>query len=519
MQMIFPMKLWIRIYISVLIIILGVWLGLFTKGQTFEQLILTFTDQFKVGSFSNDSTRALDFTKQLLSSSDSEANLIPDLPILEVFVSDRNFSKLKYSRLQALRTGSLITYDDSFVKAKIKYDNNQYNVKIRLKGDLIDHYGGEKWSLRVKVGKDNTIMGMTKFSLQDPMVRNHLGEWFFHRSAKREDLISLRYSFVNIYFNGEYKGIYALEEHFDKRLLEFNSRREAPIIKVNEELIYGYGWEMFDKARFKVYQKSKIYNTESLYSQYKVGNRNLQLYRSGELDPSSVFDFKYYSTYLALTDTLGGWHSLRYHNLIFYFNPYSYLFEPIVYDGSQVGSYKITKLAIEREGLNKKSVVGGFFRDSLEYSNMYINELRRISNDEYFQARQKEENIEIVKLNKILRYDYPKYKFPQHIFKYNHDKVKSLIEESEGINITITNDSKLLIQPSGYFPVKLKKVTINALEIIDLNSRMLSKIISGFNKEYEVVLEKHLFKENAKHNIISIEYEIAGTLKSSEYSY
>ncbi len=53
-------------------------------------------------------------------------------------------------------------------------------------------------------------------------------EWYIHQICAEEDLLTTRYDFVNVEINGEIKGAYALEEHFDKQLLEARNRREGP---------------------------------------------------------------------------------------------------------------------------------------------------------------------------------------------------------------------------------------------------------------------------------------------------
>ena len=47
-------------------------------------------------------------------------------------------------------------------------------------------------------------------------------------ALRREGLIALRYRFHELFVNGESFGIYAFEEHFGKRLIENNGRREGP---------------------------------------------------------------------------------------------------------------------------------------------------------------------------------------------------------------------------------------------------------------------------------------------------
>ena len=59
--------------------------------------------------------------------------------------------------------GILKSSDDDFVKAKISQGGKTSLCKIRLKGDLADHWFGEKFSLRVEMKGENLVSGMSSF--------------------------------------------------------------------------------------------------------------------------------------------------------------------------------------------------------------------------------------------------------------------------------------------------------------------------------------------------------------------
>ena len=52
-----------------------------------------------------------------------------------------------------------------------------------------------------------------------------------------EKLPYLRYSFVDLIINGENKGVYAIEEHFNKELLENRRSREGIIFSAKPNQI------------------------------------------------------------------------------------------------------------------------------------------------------------------------------------------------------------------------------------------------------------------------------------------
>ena len=498
-------KIKVSLYIASIVILVGFGLGKTINNEISNGLPVfsIFFDQFKVGTFSPASGRLLD--------SQYEPEIVPeitpasDLPLLEISIKKKDLSKLKYSRRQALRTTQLLTYDDSYVRAKIRYDNNNFKAEVRLKGDLADHYGDQKSSLRVKIKKGDALFGMRRFSLQKPIVRNYSGEWLYQKIAFKERLIALRYSFVQVIINDEYKGVYAMEEHFDKMLLEYNRRKEAPIIKMNEELVFGYGWDIYHLARFKTYQEDKIFSSPLLATHYRVGNNLLENYRENKVDVATVFDFRYYSKFSALTDLTGAGHSLENHNMVFYFNPYTFLFEPIVFDGTVVGKHKAKELTISSRGNDPGSLVGSMFRNSLRYSNLYINNLRRMAEDDYLHALIEMNKSERHILNASFGMDID---YPMKSITYNHRKIKSLLEEESKLIISYDGLEQLKIEPSGDFPLLIESITLGD-QGIDRPNIVISKILSAVPKKYELSINRPT-EDNYEASTLNIRYLIAG---------
>ena len=150
---------------------------------------------------------------------------------LSLEINFKNYKKLESKAKQAQKIGFLISNPDDFVNATLIHKKGSLKAKVRLKGDELDHLKNKKWSFRVKIKNDETYNGMNKFSLQSPKTRNFIYEWVYHRLLAKENLPSLQYSFVKLDLNGIDLGIYALEEHFDKQLLESNGFKEGPILK------------------------------------------------------------------------------------------------------------------------------------------------------------------------------------------------------------------------------------------------------------------------------------------------
>ena len=92
-----------------------------------------------------------------------------DLDTLRLDIAFKGIQKIEAKRKDALQRGLLNSSDKDFVKAEISMNEITHPCKIRLKGDLSDHWSGEKFSLRVEMKDGFLIKGMSRFSLQDPL--------------------------------------------------------------------------------------------------------------------------------------------------------------------------------------------------------------------------------------------------------------------------------------------------------------------------------------------------------------
>jgi hypothetical protein len=128
---------------------------------------------------------------------------------------------------------------------------------MRLKGDWLDHLKGDKWSFRIEITEDSW-KGIREFSVQSPITRDFLNEWFLHQIALDEGLLATRYGFINLYLNGDSKGVYAYEEHFKKQVIESAQHREGPILKFDE-------FEFWDNMRNGI-QADLAYETTEIHA-------------------------------------------------------------------------------------------------------------------------------------------------------------------------------------------------------------------------------------------------------------
>ena len=368
---------------------------------------------------------------------------------LSLDLKHRHFQRLGYKREVALAVGRLITTDEDYVPATLHHGDHAIDVRLRLKGDLLDHLKGEKWSYRVKVKGEDALFGMKRFSLQHPAARNFLSEWLFHRALRREGIIALRYDFVEVAINGKDYGVYALEEHFDKRLIEHNRRREGPIVRFDESLF----WEEYDRrlaypeavgATSGTFEASDIdgFGTAALRADtaaalaYRKAAAMLDAFRRGERAAHEVFDVGKLGTYLAVCDLMGAAHGAYWNNMRFYLNPVTARLEPIGFDGN--AGRRTTRLAIlpaapENPDAADRLGIQTLFAKDLPLFEAYLAALERLSAPSYLDDLFADLEPEIARKRDILHREFPSERLPRETFYRNGAFIRAALAPAQGL--------------------------------------------------------------------------------------
>jgi hypothetical protein len=159
------------------------------------------------------------------------------LPTISLDIPPDSVATLERVRAAALERGIITQTDADTVPATFEFEGARQEAEIRIKGDWTDHVDTERWSYRIRL-KGGTFQGMTEFSIQAPKTRGYLWEWLVHEAARREHVLVPRSTFLNVVQNGHALGVYFLEEHFEKELLESQGRREGPIVVWDETTLW-----------------------------------------------------------------------------------------------------------------------------------------------------------------------------------------------------------------------------------------------------------------------------------------
>ncbi len=325
---------------------------------------------------------------------------LPGAPLETLYLdfTPDGWSRILAKREEALRRGILIVGNKDYVPVMVRLGDRQFRAEARLKGDWIDHLFYDKWSFRIHLIDDGAVFGMRRFSLQDPGRRSYLNEWLFLQNLRREEVLAVRYHFVHLVLNGEDKGIYAVEESFAKELLESQQRREGPIVRWDEDLVWAYRALYDDQLiprgvndfhMLDLFQSSKVAADPQLSAEARTAEGMLRAVVEGERPASDVFDVETMGRFLALSDLWCAPHGLIWHNLRFYANPVTARLEPIAYDSD------VFDCDLEQAGLSQDHFYGdprlqrAYLRAAWTISDpAYLDRLREALEPAYLRLRE-----------------------------------------------------------------------------------------------------------------------------------
>lgn len=369
---------------------------------------------------------------------------------LQLHTDQINLFNLNKKRLKAFDTGVLVNSDEDYSNVVLFDGQDFLNGTFRLKGDLVDHLQGEKWSFRIKLKKEFTWRNMRTFSIQNPSTRNFLSEWLAHKIFKREDILSTRYGFIPVKLNNRSLGIYAWEEHFEKQLIESNSRREGPIVRFDESLFWQRvletkvtkrEWDVdyFGAAKIIPFKTNKTISDTSLYKQFTEAQNILLQYKNRNKLVSEMFDIDKLAKYYALVDITQSYHGFTWHNQRFYYNPVTCLLEPIAFDGYiDGGVYK--RIDEEVTGLLNPEKITGLSREELMlfqvfadsvFNEKYINYLQEYSKQQFVDDIISEYQQNADSLSLLIKEEFPYYQFSFNLLEKQTEFVRNNIQKIE----------------------------------------------------------------------------------------
>ena len=321
---------------------------------------------------------------------------------------------------------------------------------------------------------------MREFSLQHPRTRSYISEYLLHKFLEHEGLPFLRYKFIPVSLNGKYLGIYALEEHFGKELIENSKLIDGPILKISDQDLRNEWNRKYIKkdttfqrllpneflnttennAKILTFNTKKFSNDTNKLSQFQLGSKLLDEYLKKNLNSSDIFDLSMTAKYFAVIDLLQALGANTWQDMRFYFNPITARLIPIGYDAQ-------IPYILERRNLSIDQNVLKIFDDQ-DFIREYTKELYRITKDDYFENFLKTISNDLSRELSVLNQSFPfiSLKLLKDEVLQNKIYIRNRLLRLEplginSINILSKNKVELEIFNKNKLPINIEELIFN----------------------------------------------------------
>lgn len=361
---------------------------------------------------------------------------------LHLYFDEDNWRILDSSRNRAFENGILEQAESDWAEGILSDEQDVLPISARLKGDWLDHLVGNKWSFRIKMRKSKVYHQWSVFSIQNPATRSFLDEYVAHELFAFNDLLTTQYEFIPVYINGESRGVYAVEEHFAKQLVEHNNRRQGPISRLNDEAFwsiqkYGriekkwYIFPFFQSSIAEPFQENKTLAISNSQAEFEIAQSMIYQYKEHKIPMNQIFDIDKLAKYWALIDLTKGRHGIAWHNQRFYYNPVLCLLEPIAFDlyssekETTVDNPIIGNIWFPEgtEFLPDKQLVFRIFQDR-EFQWKYLEYLQKYSDETYLKSFFDQREKSIVSYEALLKTEFINYQYTSDFIFENARQIR-----------------------------------------------------------------------------------------------
>ncbi len=420
-------------------------------------------------------------------------------------INQKNLYNLELQRKNKLE--GLSEKVKKFSKASLNYNQNDFKIKLRVKGDRSLHwYDKDQTSYRIDLRGDDRIWGLEEFSVQKPITRNYVYEYIFHKYLEAKDLIALKYFFINLSLNDSSQGIYAVEEGFSKELVERSKKRNGPIFGLEETNSLNYPqveYDLYSKNYWESNHSDLIKETKLKLEKIKNKKNNID----------KVFDLEKWALYFAIIDLTGNFHGSIPKSVKLYYNPITAKFEPIGFDGHYNSNLFQNFLLLDFLDLENRNCSYICeerewylrFLENDRFKNIYFQKLKEISSKKsiqsFYEANQETINFyneqflsETSKKDRVFYKGVGLYIFDQNYLfdraNYIQDRIIE-IEKKLAINKPLKND---FIEKQNL----LSKQEIKSLEnnyLLDSNLIIDKNLYLASNKKLHIQKGVNIFFE------------------------
>lgn len=253
---------------------------------------------------------------------------------------------IKFDDMQIILNDRIIARENKIlinptkVPAKIRYQGERIKAKVRLKGDLEDHWRTKtRMSLRISLKGNKAIFGFKSFSIHKPGARQHPYNAIYQSLRKKSNGLSSNHTYAHVFVNGTDWGVMDIEEHMSKELLEKSKSKDSLIVRFGNEKGWAYrrmtpkSYQLPDHRMFDKFLHTKLYRADK-YLELDLNRKWFSYISNKRLveDSTHLYDVNKFSQALMMTEIWNNRHTLSHSNTRYYFNPYTLKIEPITTD-------------------------------------------------------------------------------------------------------------------------------------------------------------------------------------------
>ena len=336
--------------------------------------------------------------------------------VKKIYVKNNNYRKWASNSLKIISNPPSIKkkFKKNFngkVKVVYSFGECEYQANIKQHGNETDHIifskGKVAQSLKIKI-KDGNIANIVKFILFLKETRNSENEVYSTLLLSELGFLSPRTKILNVNQNGVNVEMILQEERV-KEFLEHNRKREGPMYRGDEALIYEHEkrfnlenislstianqeWANKNNENFTV-ALSAFAKLQLSYLNYvdtirfsinsSVRSSNITINNS----ENDSFFSNNFSNFEFMLIALNATHGLRPHNRNFYWNSFEAFFEPIYYDGDakplmelEEGFINYLDAFFLKKKLNNKNIDYLIKNINLISKDKFINKFSSLSN-------------------------------------------------------------------------------------------------------------------------------------------
>lgn len=255
------------------------------------------------------------------------------LDTMKISIDNEGMAAIEETRKNVLnkyfQTGELNVKKHSYHEAFAEYKNYTASSKVKLFGMNSDHYHKNKSSFRVKFN-GGRFFAKKKINILSPKTRSFQTDHIYNQTYKNKfGGIGINQTPIILCVNNKSKGVYFIEDFFDKYLIEKNKKKESFILESG----FNDKFQGLDSI-LKLNAEDEYFNINTLPKGKRWENLSKQIVDLFHNDnPNELFaiiDSEKLNAVIGLCLFAQDHHPLLDINLHWYYNPVNNKLEPLI---------------------------------------------------------------------------------------------------------------------------------------------------------------------------------------------